>query len=193
MLCVVKKMSRLGKRPIEIFETLTVEIKNSILSIKGPLGEMQLNIPSPLKIKIEKGKISLMRPDDNKTSKSLHGLYHRLIRNIIQGVSKGFEKQLLMEGIGYKGEVKDNKLYLSVGYSTPLVYEIPQEVKVTVEGSNQIKIFGIDKQKVGEVSAQIRALKPPDRYKGKGIRYVGEKVLLKPGKASVKAGATAGK
>ncbi|HFE53801.1 MAG TPA: 50S ribosomal protein L6 [Bacteroidetes bacterium] len=178
-------MSRIGRKPIPIPDGVEVAIEKTEVVAKGPQGELRQAFHPDLTVKIEDGQIVVTRPTDNKVHRSLHGLTRTLISNIIEGVKNGFEKKLQIEGVGYRGEVKNNRLTLYVGYSHPVVIVPPEGVKISVEG-NIITVWGIEKELVGKVAAQIRAVRPPEPYKGKGIRYVGEHVRRKAGKAGAR-------
>lgn len=178
-------MSRIGRKPIPIPDGVEVAIEKTEVVAKGPHGELRQAFHPDLTVKIEDGQVVVTRPTDNKVHRSLHGLTRTLISNIIEGVKNGFEKKLQIEGVGYRGEVKNNRLTLYVGYSHPVVIVPPEGVKISVEG-NIITVWGIEKELVGKVAAQIRAVRPPEPYKGKGIRYVGEHVRRKAGKAGAR-------
>ncbi len=181
-------MSKIGKKPIQIPEGVEVIINDNILKVKGPKGELTLNIHSSIKIEIdkEKKKVLVKRVNEEKLSRAMHGTTRSLINNMIKGVKEGFYKELIVFGTGYKADLKGRELILDVGYAQPKKYILPEDIKAEVkkEGANfKIKIEGIDKQKVGQVAAEIRKIREPDPYKGKGIRYLDEIIKLKPGKA----------
>ncbi len=176
-------MSRIGKIPIPIPKDVKVKLIDSILEIVGPRGRLTHRIPSEIQISIEPEQIVVTRPNDHRTTRSLHGLSRVLIANMITGVTKGFEKRLEIQGIGYRADLQGNILRLTLGFSHPVLFSLPEGIKVEVEKQTNIKVGGIDKQLVGSVAAQIRSLKPPEPYKGKGIRYADEFVKLKVGKA----------
>jgi len=178
-------VSRIGRKPIPIPDGVEVAIEKTEVVAKGPKGELRQAFNPDLTVKIEDGQVIVSRPTDNKVHRSLHGLTRTLISNIIEGVKNGFEKKLQIEGVGYRGEVKNNRLTLYVGYSHPVVIVPPEGIKLSVEG-NIITVWGIEKELVGKVAAQIRAVRPPEPYKGKGIRYVGEYVRRKAGKAGAR-------
>lgn len=181
-------MSKIGKTPIDIPDNVNVEINGNIISVKGPKGILHFEFHPKIEVKIIDKKIIVERKNDEKFLKALHGTTRQLIKNMIIGVTEGYRKVLIVEGMGYKVSMEGNKLVLNVGYSHPVYYIPPQDIKVSVQG-NKIIIEGIDKQKVGQVAAEIRRIKEPDPYKGKGIRYEDEKLKLKPGKAAVTRGA----
>ncbi len=175
-------MSRIGKVPIPIPKDVKVKLTDSILEVVGPTGRLSHRIPSEIQISIEPEQILVKRPDDQRTTRSLHGLTRVLIANMITGVTQGFEKRLEIQGIGYRADLQGNILRLTLGFSHPVLFPLPEGVKVEVERQTSIRVKGIDKQQVGSVAAQIRSLKPPEPYKGKGIRYAGEYIKLKVGK-----------
>lgn len=175
-------MSRIGKVPIPIPKDVKVKLTDSILEAVGPTGRLTHRIPPEIQISIEPEQIVVKRPNDHRTIRCLHGLTRALIANMITGVTQGFEKRLEIQGIGYRADLQGNVLRLTLGFSHPVLFPLPEGVKVEVERQTSIKVKGIDKQLVGSVAAQIRSLKPPEPYKGKGIRYVGEYVKLKVGK-----------
>lgn len=175
-------MSRIGKVPIPIPKDVKVKLTDSILEAVGPTGRLTHRIPPEIQISIEPEQIVVKRPNDHRTTRCLHGLTRALIANMITGVTQGFEKRLEIQGIGYRADLQGNVLRLTLGFSHPVLFPLPEGVKVDVERQTSIKVKGIDKQLVGSVAAQIRSLKPPEPYKGKGIRYVGEYVKLKVGK-----------
>ena len=175
-------MSRIGKIPIPIPKDVKVKLIDSILEVMGPRGRLTHRIPSEIQISIEPEQIVVTRPNDHRTTRSLHGLNRVLIANMITGVTSGFEKRLEIQGIGYRADLQGNILRLTLGFSHPVLFSLPEGIKVEVEKQTNIKVGGIDKQLVGSVAAQIRSLKPPEPYKGKGIRYADEYVKLKVGK-----------
>jgi len=184
-------MSRVGLKPIEIPEGVTATLVAGSLSLKGPLGELTIAIPSKIKVEIQDKIIRVSRESEVKFIKSLHGLTRAQIANAILGVSKGFEKRLEITGVGYRAEASGEGVRLYLGFSHPVDYMPEPGVKIALE-KNQIIVTGSDKQKVGQVSAEIRNLRPPEPYKGKGIKYLGEVVYLKPGKAVKAIGAPGG-
>ena len=175
-------MSRLGKKPIEIPKTVQAKIDNNVLIVKGPKGQLQLIINPLINVKMEGEKISITINDQtDKTQKALWGLFASLIRNMIAGVTEGFEKKLEINGIGFKAAVAGKKLVLNVGFSHPVEFSIPENISIAVE-KNIITVSGFDKQLVGETAAQIRRIKKPEPYKGKGIKYIDEVIRRKEGK-----------
>jgi large subunit ribosomal protein L6 len=180
-------MSRVGKMPVEIPQGVTVEVKpGNHVVVKGPKGTLEYKFDPRLTIKVEDGKVIVERPNDEKQMKALHGTTRALINNMVIGVSKGFEKVLEVKGLGYRAFVKGDTLELHLGFSHPVLYKIPEGIKIEVDRENNIYVRGIDKQKVGQVAAEIRSFRPPDPYKGKGIRYRGERIILKAGKSAKK-------
>ncbi len=178
-------MSRVGKKPIPIPEKVEVKIDKKEVIVKGSKGELIQKIPGFLQVDIEDGKILVKRLREDKQAKSMHGTIRSLIFNMIKGVSEGYEKELKIVGMGYRARLEGKKLVLNVGFSHPVEYIPPEGVKLEVPDANTIKVSGPDKQKVGEVAAEIRSIKKPDPYKGKGIRYADEVVRLKVGKAGL--------
>ncbi len=190
MHCVVTffrtAVSRVGRKPIEIPAGVSVTINGQMLSAKGPLGELSMRIPEGISCRQKGNQLLLTRASDEKHVRALHGTARALAANIITGVSKGFEKQLELQGVGYKAELRGNNLVLSLGFSHPVVFIPPEGIKITVASPTQFSVKGIDRQLVGEVAAVIRKIRPPEPYKGKGIRYAGEYVRRKAGKAAGK-------
>jgi large subunit ribosomal protein L6 len=180
-------MSRIGKLPVAIPEKVTVEVAGSVVRVKGPKGELEQRVLSLVEVKVEGGQVIVDRKGDAKNQRSAHGLTRTLVSNMIEGVSKGFRKSLEIQGVGYRAAKAGNTLNLTLGYSHPVSVEAPAGISFAVEGTNKIHVEGIDKQRVGQVAAEIRDLRPPEPYKGKGIRYDGEVVRKKLGKAG-KAG-----
>jgi len=182
-------MSRIGKLPVNLPSgvTLTVDDDN-VVSVKGPLGTLSQKIDSDIRVEVENSDIILSRPNDEKRLKSLHGLYRALIANMVVGVSKGYRKDLELVGVGYRAEAKGQQLEMSLGYSHDIILELPQEIKVetkTEKRSNPvITLTSIDKQLIGHIAAKIRSLRPPEPYKGKGIKFVGEQLRRKAGKSA---------
>lgn len=176
-------MSRIGKLPITVPNNVTVNLNGRTISVKGPKGELSLDIVEPISASVEDGQITVTRPNDERESRSLHGLVRTLIYNNIVGVTEGFAKQLEVVGTGYRVQQKGNGIELSLGFSHPVQFDAPQGITLEVEGNNKITVRGIDKQVVGETAANIRKLRKPEPYKGKGVRYAGEVVRRKAGKA----------
>jgi len=176
-------MSRIGRLPIDIPAGVTVSIDGQQVAVKGPKGELALVIAEPIKASIEENQVLVTRPDDERTSRSLHGLTRTLIANQIIGVTTGYTKSLEVVGTGYRVAAKGSGVEFALGYSHPISVEPPAGITFTVEGNNKLTVNGIDKQAVGEVAANIRKLRKPEPYKGKGVRYAGEVVRRKAGKS----------
>jgi large subunit ribosomal protein L6 len=180
-------MSRIGRMPVEIPQGVTVEVKpGNHVTVKGSKGILENTFNPKLTIKIEDNRVIIERPTDEKQIRALHGTTRALINNMVTGVSKGFEKVLEVKGLGYRAFVKGKTLELHLGFSHPVLYRIPDDIQIEVDRDNNIYVRGIDKQKVGQVAAEIRSFRPPEPYKGKGIRYRGEKIILKAGKSAKK-------
>ena len=176
-------MSRVGRMPIMVPPSVVVNIKGSVVTVKGGKGELCRSFNPDLAIALSDNNLTVSRPSDSKEHRSLHGLTRSLLANMIEGVASGFEKNLEIVGVGYKVEKAGDNLMFRIGFSHPVEVSPLPGVFVATEGANRIKVSGIDKEVVGEMAAKIRAIRPPDAYKGKGIRYVGERVRLKPGKS----------
>jgi large subunit ribosomal protein L6 len=182
-------MSRIGKLPVELPSGVTVTVDDAnVVTVKGPLGSLSQKIDGDIKVEVENNTLVLSRPNDEKRLKSLHGLYRALIANMVVGVSKGYRKELELVGVGYRAEASGQRLEMSLGYSHDIIMELPQEIKVetkTEKRSNPIiTLSSIDKQLIGHVAAKIRSLRPPEPYKGKGIKFVGEQLRRKAGKSA---------
>jgi len=184
-------MSRIGKAPIDIPQGVVVDIKRNEVVVTGPKGELSRSFNADMQIKLDDNILMVSRPSDGRQHRSLHGLTRTLLANMVKGVNQGFEKDLEIVGVGYKAEKSGDKLVLRIGYSHLVEMTPPAGVSIDIEGANKIKVKGIDKQAVGQMAAEIRAARPPDAYKGKGIRYAGEVVRLKPGKAGKAIGGAA--
>lgn len=184
------KMSRIGKKPIPVAAGVTVEVKGSQVAVKGPKGELKLELLPEVTVKVEDDKVLVERKDDERDARARHGLTRQLISNMVEGVSKGFEKRLEIIGVGYKAQASGKSAKLNLGHSHPIDYKAPEGIEIQNDPENKqiLVITGIDKEKVGQVAADIRAFRKPEPYKGKGVRYVGEEVQRKVGKAAVKSG-----
>lgn len=176
-------MSRIGRMPITIPAGVTVTIDGQDVAVKGPKGELSLTVKEPIQAVMVENTITVTRPDDERLSRSLHGLTRTLIQNLIVGVTEGYSKQLEVVGTGYRLASKGSGIELSLGFSHPVVVDPPAGITFTVEGNDKLTVSGIDKQAVGEVAANIRKIRKPEPYKGKGVRYAGENVRRKAGKA----------
>ncbi len=179
-------MSRIGNRELTIPSGVNVSIENDNITVKGPKGELKLNKSHIIEVEEKDGKIITKRPNDAKTSKQLHGTTNALIKNMIVGVTDGFVKELEAVGVGYRFQVQGNKININANFSHPVVIEVPSDMKVEQVSNTEIKISGIDKQRVAEFAAQVRSIREPEPYKGKGIRYKGEYVRRKEGKKAAK-------
>jgi len=180
-------MSRIGLLPIVIPQGVEVSIKGDEVTVKGVRGELHRHFHPDISIALRDGGLLVTRPSDNRMHRALHGLTRCLLANMVEGVSEGFEKVLEINGVGYRAQKAGDKLLLQIGYTHPVEFSPPSDVSVVVEGANRIHINGIDKELVGKVAARIRAICPADSYKGKGIKYAGERLHLKPGKSKVSA------
>ena len=177
-------MSRVGRLPIQVPPRVEVEIKGSFIRVRGPKGTLESELPADMSVTLENGVIQVTRPSDERGHRSLHGTARALVNNMVVGVSTGFEKSLEINGVGYRAEINGKNLMLNVGYSHPVVVEPPQGISFEVDSkTRQIKILGIDKQQVGQIAANIRKVRPPEPYLGKGIKYVDEKIRRKAGKS----------
>ena len=177
-------MSRVGKKPIPIPSGVKVKIEENEITVNGPKGELRGKLHPSMMVESDQDNLVVKRPSDNKFHKSLHGLTRSLIANMVRGVVSEYEKSLEIQGIGYKAELLGRKLNLSLGFSHPILFSPPEGIKIELGGPNNIKVSGIDKQLVGLVAAKIRSFRPPEPYKGKGIRYKGEIVRKKAGKTA---------
>jgi len=179
-------MSRIGKRPVTIPAGVTLTVAGSTVTVKGPKGELKRTLSPELGYKVEGAEFTVTRPSEAEKHKALHGLSRTLVANMVEGVTKGYQKVLEIQGVGYKAEAKPYGVNLIVGYSHPVKYEAPKGIKISVENNTVVKIEGADKEKVGQVAAEIRLVRKPEPYKGKGIRYQGEQVRRKAGKTGAK-------
>ena len=182
-------MSRIGNLPVELPAGVSIDISGTnLVSVKGPLGELSVQVDKDIRVEVEENSIDIKRPSESKKHKSLHGLYRALINNVVVGVTEGYKKELELVGVGYRAEAKGQLLELSLGYSHDIVIELPTEVKVetkTERRSNPIiTLTSIDKQLIGHVAAKIRSFRPPEPYKGKGVKFVGEQLRRKAGKSA---------
>src|SRR5690349_5447716 len=176
-------MSRIGNKAVEIPDKVKVNIGNDgAVAVEGPKGKLSWKLPRDITAKIDNNKVTLARSAETRGVKALHGLSRALVNNMVEGVSKGFTKDLEIEGVGFKAAVQGQNLNLSLGFSHPILFSIPKDIKITVTDNTKISITGIDKKTVGQVAADIRGYYPPEPYKGKGVRYAGEQIRRKEGK-----------
>ena len=175
-------MSRIGKQPIELPSGVNVAISPGRVQVNGPLGELSQSVPARMQVSQEDGTLVVKRPTERGDDRALHGLTRSLLANMVEGVTKGFEKRLELQGVGYRAALRGTDLELNVGYSHPVVIKPPQGINFEVPEATSVLVKGIDKQQVGEIAAQVRKVRPPEPYKGKGIRYEGEYVRRKVGK-----------
>ena len=179
-------MSRIGKNPITVPSGVTITIDGNRVTVKGPKGELSRTIPADMLVSQESGTVTVNRPSDDPKHKALHGLSRTLVANMVEGVTKGFSKQLDIVGVGYKAEARPYGLQLALGFSHAVEYKAPQGIKLSAPVPTQIIIEGANKEVVGQVAAELRSLRPPEPYKGKGIKYAGEQIRRKAGKAGGK-------
>ncbi|MEW6586812.1 MAG: 50S ribosomal protein L6 [Nitrospirota bacterium] len=180
-------MSRIGKKPIGIPEKVSVEIDAGMVRVKGPKGELSWDFPDKIRVSVNDGAISVERSGDSKIERELHGLARSIINNMVIGVSQGYQKVLEIFGVGYKAQVMGDKIVLTLGYSHPIEFQLPAGIKVSIDPKQtQMTLTGVDKQQLGQIAASLKDLRLPDAYKGKGIRYAGERLKLKVGKAGKK-------
>ena len=175
-------MSRIGKQPIEIPDSVNVAVDPGRVTVNGPLGELTQNVPARIKIEKQDGQLVVTRPTERGDDRALHGLTRSLVANMVEGVTSGFEKRLEIQGVGYRASLRGTALELNVGFSHAVVIDAPAGITFEVPTQNEIIVKGIDKQQVGEIAAEVRDVRPPEPYKGKGIRYRGEYVRRKVGK-----------
>ncbi|MGL5079907.1 MAG: 50S ribosomal protein L6 [Microcoleaceae cyanobacterium] len=179
-------MSRIGKRPIPVPSKVTLTIDGQQVKVKGPKGELSRELPAEVLVEQAGEMVTITRRDESRPARQRHGLSRTLVANMVEGVSKGFEKRLEIQGVGYRAQVQGRNLILNVGYSKPVEMKPPEGITLAVEGNTNVIVTGIDKEIVGNMAAQIRAVRPPEPYKGKGIRYAGEQVRRKAGKSGKK-------
>jgi large subunit ribosomal protein L6 len=175
-------MSRIGKQPIEIPDGVEVDVKPQAVTVKGPKGELSQEIVRDIKVSLDDGAVKVERPTDRGEHRALHGLTRSLIANMVEGVTDGYERRLEIQGVGYRAQLKGKALEMSLGYSHPVMLQAPEGIEFEVPEPTQVIVRGIDKQLVGEIAARIRKSRPPEPYKGKGVRYAGEHVSRKVGK-----------
>jgi large subunit ribosomal protein L6 len=179
-------MSRIGKLPVEIPQGVSIDINGDLVKVKGPKGELEQQIQPQVTIAVEGSQLTVNRKDDSKKARSFHGLYRQLLQNMVTGVTTGFQRSLLINGVGYRAEVNGNVLLLNLGFSMPIEFTIEDGLTVAVEGQNKITVSGISKERVGQAAAEIRSIRPPEPYKGKGVKYEDENIRRKIGKSGVK-------
>ena len=179
-------MSRIGKKPVPVTKGVTVTVDGNTIKVKGPRGELSRTLPTDIGVAVENDQITVSRPSDDPRHKALHGLSRTLVANMVEGVTKGFQKQLEIVGVGYKAETRPYGLQLALGFSHPVEYRAPAGIKLTAPTPTSIVVDGANKEIVGQVAAELRSLRPPEPYKGKGIKYAGEQVRRKAGKAGGK-------
>ena len=176
-------MSRIGRKPINIPAGVDVKVENGVITVKGPKGELSYKANPSMTVEVKGAEIEVSRPDDKKENRSLHGLTRTLINNMVVGVTEGYKKELEVNGVGYRVQKQGNKCVMNLGYSHQVIVEETKDIKIEVPNPNKIVIIGIDKQKVGQFAAEVREKRPPEPYKGKGIKYVDEYIRRKEGKA----------
>lgn len=179
-------MSRIGRKPVTVPQGVTLDLQGNQVAVKGPKGELRRQLHPEMQLALANGILTVSRPSEEKKHKALHGLTRTLIQNMVDGVATGFTKTLEIQGVGYKAEAKPYGVNLIVGFSHPVKYESPAGIKISVENNITVKIQGADKEKVGQVASELRAVRPPEPYKGKGVRYQGEQVRRKAGKTGAK-------
>lgn len=175
-------MSRMGKQPIELTGNVEITIADADVTVKGPKGELSYTLPATISVRQEENKLLVDNSSEERETKADHGLARSLLQGMVTGVTAGFTRELEIQGVGYRGQCKGQQLTLNLGYSNPVEYEVPEGVSVSMPQPTRIVLESIDKQKVGQVAATVRGFRPPDSYKGKGVRYLGEQVSLKEGK-----------
>ena len=180
-------MSRIGKQPVPVPAGVEITLDGRHITVKGPRGTLSRELPEGITVAQEDGQINVTRPSDEQQHRALHGLTRTLVANMVEGVTKGFQRQLDIVGVGYRAETKPYGLFLALGYSHPIEYKAPEGIKLTAQTPTQIIVDGANKEVVGQVAAELRRLRPPEPYKGKGIKYAGEQIRRKAGKAG-KAG-----
>ncbi len=182
-------MSRIGRLPVALPQGVEVSEQSGELKVKGPKGNLSAKLPAMIKVEVDDAEVRFVRPDEKKQTRAFHGLARALAANMVKGVTEGFAKELLIEGVGYRAELKGKSLSLSLGFSHPVDVPVPEGLEVKLEGQNQIRVEGIDREKVGQFAAELRSIRPPEPYKGKGVRYADEHIRRKVGKAAAGTGA----
>jgi large subunit ribosomal protein L6 len=176
-------MSRIGRLPIPIPTTVNVEVQDQTITVKGPKGTLRMAAHPTMTVQVRDQQVVCGRPSDSKFHKALHGLTRSLIANMVEGVTKGFERRLDLVGVGYRAAIQGQNLSMSLGYSHPIIYPVPPGIKIEVKDQTQVTVSGTDKQQVGAVAAKLRSFRPPEPYKGKGVKYSEERIRRKAGKA----------
>ncbi|MBI4737765.1 MAG: 50S ribosomal protein L6 [candidate division NC10 bacterium] len=179
-------MSRIGKLPISIPDTVKVEVEDHTVTVKGPKGTLSMAVHPAMDVRVQDRQVLCGRPSDTKFHKALHGLTRSLIANMVEGVTKGFERKLELVGVGYRAAVQGQNLSMTLGFSHPIIYPIPPGIRVEVKDQTQLTVSGSDKQLVGAVAAKVRSFRPPEPYKGKGVKYADERIRRKAGKTGAK-------
>jgi large subunit ribosomal protein L6 len=179
-------MSRIGKLPVELPQGVSLKVNGDVVLVEGPKGKLEQQIKPEVTVKVEDNTVIVDRINDSKPAKSYHGLYRNLINNMVIGVSQGYQKTLVINGVGYRAEMSGKNLVLNLGFSSPIEYVVEDGITVTCDGNNKVVIAGIRKDRVGQVAAEIRSIRPPEPYKGKGVRYEDEYIRRKVGKSGVK-------
>lgn len=179
-------MSRIGKMPVALPDGVSAELKGDLIVVKGGKGSLDIKKPKLLSVEVENGVITIKRSGETRQERALHGLTRALVNNMVLGVSKGFTRELVVKGVGYRAEMKGKVLHMQLGFSHPVVFPLPEGITAEVDNKTKIKILGISKQSVGQVAANIRALRPPEPYGGKGVRYSDEVIKRKEGKSGAK-------
>ncbi len=171
---------------MRIPDNVKLEIGDRQITVEGPKGKLEQNYLPEVRFEMDNGNCSVVRTTETKRARAMHGLYRQLLFNMVHGVTEGFRRELLITGVGYRAEARDDVIVLNLGYSTPIEYRIPEDLQIACEGPNKVVVSGIDKQRVGQVASEIRSLRPPEPYKGKGVKYAEETVRRKVGKSGVK-------
>lgn len=179
-------MSRVGKLPVAIPQGIKVNVQGQTMSVEGPKGKLEQNFQPEVKISVKDNEALVEPLNQSKRARAMHGLYRNLLRNMVEGVSQGFKKALLVNGVGYRAELSGKTLVLNLGYSNIIEFAVPEDVTISCEGANKVIVEGIDKQRVGQIASEIRSLRPPEPYKGKGVTYEDEQIIRKVGKSGIK-------
>lgn len=179
-------MSRIGRTPIQLPSNVKIDVSGTQVTVEGPNGKMTERVNPMVEISVEDSICRVKRKNDSKKAKSYHGLYRQLIHNMVTGVTSGFSKTLLINGVGYRAELQGDRLLLNLGYSNPIEYVVPEGITMETDGPTKLTIKGISKERVGQVASEIRSIRPPEPYKAKGVRYEDERIIRKVGKAGIK-------